>query len=329
MSLADRLARAAGRRLGRVGGRLARRWADRRSVTDRLPVSAAPSGRLALDAVTLAAVGAAVAALAGLLPSAVVRELAAAARPVVGVLGVATVAVVLLTWRAGESDDGSWTERLRSAPPERVPAGDAVPPGAWVTLAAGENDRVARATTAGRYGDGVARERLRDAAAETLTTVRDVDETTARSTIENGTWTDDPRAAAYLADGETPTVPPGTRLRDWFAGERRRRRVRATVREIRRLDPGEEPTEDEALDAPPAGATATGSVTPDPTLAVETGREPAVAAATGGGAAGPRPAAERRDGDADGDTPLGRPTETAGVWPPSDGETVVRREVEE
>lgn len=333
MSLGDRLARAVGRGLGRVGGRLARSWAQRGGVTDRLPGWVVPRGRRMLDAVALAAVASAAASLAGLLPAAVVRALAAAARPTLGVVGVATVAVVLLTWRAGESDDAGWSERLRAAPPERVPAGDAVPPGAWVTLAAGESDRIARATTVGRYGSGVAREQLIDAVAETLTTVRDVDETTARTMVADGTWSDDPRAAAYLADGETPTVPPATRLRDWLSGERRQRRVRATVRELRRLDPGTDTpaaAEFETADAestrPPAA-----TATPDPTLAAETDREPAVAAATDGGAAGPRPAAERRDTDdgGDGGTPLGRPTETAGVWPPGDGETEVRREVEE
>ncbi|MEZ3143158.1 hypothetical protein [Halobaculum sp. MBLA0143] len=306
MSLRGRFARAAGRTLGRAAGRAARWWggdSDDGDEGGRLS-TVLPSGRRVFDAVAVAAVAGAAASLAGLLPAAVVRTLSAGARPALGVIGVATVTVVLLTWGSDETDDDDeWTEELRAAAPERVPAGDAVPLGAWVTVAADGDDRIADAATVGHSGHGMARERLTDAAVETLTTVRDVDETAARAAVADGSWTDDPRAAAYLADGETPTVSPTTRLRDWFAGERRARRVRATARAIRRLDPGAEepavpePTTDAvAATTTPAAAELTASVEPEEPVSTDpesadsepTVADESVAAATDGGETGVR-----------------------------------------
>lgn len=252
MSRRDYPARRAWRTLGRGAGWL-------RARIGRLPVVrrlALPSPRRALDAVAVSAVGAAAATVAGVTPAWLVQSLASVARPVLGVLGVACVVLVLLGWNRDASDD--WTETLREAAPERVPAGVGTPPGAWVTLAAGEENRIAEASLVGQSGDAVARDRLIEAATAAVAADRGVDEETAAEMVASGEWTDDPRAAAYLADGETPTVPPGVRLRDWLAGERTPRRVRAAVREIRRrvaVSPAVEA--DDGIDATATAASAT------------------------------------------------------------------------
>jgi hypothetical protein len=246
------LARRLGRTLGHLAGRLAAGLGGV-PVVRRL---GRPGLRRSLDAVTVAAVGAAAATVAGVTPAWLVQSLASVARPVLGVLGVACVVLVLLGWNRDTSDE--WTETLREAAPERVPAGVGTPPGAWVTLAAGEEDRIAEASLAGESGDAVARDRLVEAATTVVAADAGTDDVTAAEMVASGEWTDDPRAAAYLADGETPTVPPATRLRDWLAGERTPRRVRAAVREIRRraaVSPAPEP--DGTVDAAATAASAT------------------------------------------------------------------------
>ena len=245
------LARRIGRTLGHLAGRLAA-GVDGLPVVGRLGL---PSLRRVFDAVAGVSVVAAVATVAGVTPAWLVRVLAASARPLLGVLGVACVVLVLLGWDRDADDE--WTETLREAAPERVPAGDGTPPGAWVTLAAGERDRIAEASLADHYGDAVARDRLIEAATTAVAADTGVDETTAAEQVASGAWTDDPRAAAYLADGETPTVPPGMRLRDWLAGERRPRQVRAAVREIRELAAVGSPVERDTVDATETAASAT------------------------------------------------------------------------
>jgi hypothetical protein len=268
VSPSERAARSLGRWLGRFAGRarvatrrltvalwgddeqrglLGGRTADSGLVPARL--DGLVSLRRGLDLLAAVALVAAGATLAGLLPGETVRTVAAVARPALGVLGLATVAAVLLTWGhesptgthespttrdtdAAEPERHEWSESLSPTPPERIPAGDGLQRGAWVTLAAGEDDRVAAATTTGRYGEGSAHETLADAAVAAVAADDDVDETVAAARVADGSWTDDPRAAAYLAEGPTPTVPPLVRLRDWLSGERHSRRVRATVREI-------------------------------------------------------------------------------------------------
>ncbi|MEZ3117734.1 hypothetical protein RYH80_17590 [Halobaculum sp. MBLA0147] len=199
----------------------------------------------AFDAVALLALVGAAATLAGVVPDAVVRTLAGVARPTLGVLGLLTAVLVLVTWNrsgtdADEPDHHEFGVPPHPAPPERVPAGDGVPPGARVALAAGEDDRIARATTRREFGGQSVEERLREAAVAAVVRDTGVDESVAAERVADGSWTDDPRAAALLADGEEPTVPPSEALRDWIAGERTPRTVRATVREIeRRASPDE------------------------------------------------------------------------------------------
>ena len=249
------------RRIGRTAGHLAGRLA---AAVGGLPVV----GRLGLpslgrvfDAVAGASVVAAAATVAGVTPAWLVASLAAVAKPVLGVLGVACVVLVLLGWDRDTDDE--WTETLREAAPERVPAGDGTPPGAWVTLAAGERDRIAEASLTDHYGDAVASDRLTEAATAAVAADAGVDEETAAERVASGEWTDDPRAAAYLGEDGTPTVPPGMRLRDWFAGERRPRQVRAAVREVQRRATVASPVERDVVDAAETAASASLTETAD------------------------------------------------------------------
>lgn len=82
------------------------------------------------------------------------------------------------------------------------------------------------ATTAGR--DDSVRSRLRSLAIETLVTVDGCSREAARERVDEGSWTDDAVAAAYLADREA-TLPFWRRLLAWLrpAATRNRRIERA------------------------------------------------------------------------------------------------------
>ncbi|USZ72861.1 DUF7269 family protein [Natronosalvus halobius] len=69
----------------------------------------------------------------------------------------------------------------------------------------------------------------------------------AREAIRSGTWTDDPRAAAYLSDAVT--LSNQTRLRDWLVGRREQRQVQAAVTELVVLR--ESPPEDRSDESMP------------------------------------------------------------------------------
>ncbi|WP_170094894.1 hypothetical protein ACAH01_06325 [Halomicrobium sp. HM KBTZ05] len=77
------------------------------------------------------------------------------------------------------------------------------------------------------------RQNLRELAVRVLTAERGWSASTARSRIESGRWTDDPRAAAFLSEGSV--VPSVTlRLLDWARGDAFQRQVEATVVELAR-----------------------------------------------------------------------------------------------
>lgn len=69
----------------------------------------------------------------------------------------------------------------------------------------------------------------RSLAVDLLRTEAGYDLETARDALHEGTWTDDPRAAAYLG---AATLPASVRVRDWLSGEPERRQVEATVAEL-------------------------------------------------------------------------------------------------
>ncbi|WP_284012316.1 DUF7269 family protein [Halobaculum litoreum] len=169
-------------------------------------------------------------------------------QPVLWLFGVAAVCVagwlvrdvIVPPARHGSRVDGdprrTWDAPLVADEPEAIELGDERPLGAAITLAARDDDRLAAEhgppPTVARSR---AQRRLAAAVARELADAEGVSERTARRRVDAGEWTDDVRAAAYLSDGPTPSVPPVTRLRDWLAGERTARSVRATVRELERL----------------------------------------------------------------------------------------------
>ncbi|UTF53031.1 DUF7269 family protein [Natronosalvus rutilus] len=78
-----------------------------------------------------------------------------------------------------------------------------------------------------------ARNRVRIAVTDAvMTTLIDsgYDAEEARELVRSGTWTDDPRAAAYLSDAVT--LSNRTRLQDWLVGRREQRQAQAAVTEL-------------------------------------------------------------------------------------------------
>ncbi|WP_276254390.1 DUF7269 family protein [Halomontanus rarus] len=79
-----------------------------------------------------------------------------------------------------------------------------------------------------------ARRTIRETAIEVLAAGHDVSVPDATSRISDGTWTDDPRAAAFLSTDAS--LPLRVRIVDWAFGARYRRGLEAAVEEIDRLD---------------------------------------------------------------------------------------------
>lgn len=79
------------------------------------------------------------------------------------------------------------------------------------------------------------RREVRSVAVDTLVDVEDVSEATAEQRLETGTWTDDPRAAAFLGGDDVPRPSLSIRLRDWLSADPAfTRRARAAVTELER-----------------------------------------------------------------------------------------------
>lgn len=83
------------------------------------------------------------------------------------------------------------------------------------------------------------RRQLRETVERTLVRRTDTNPIDARAATEQGTWTEDPRAASFVGGDEVPDPPLGLQLRDWASGEGFDRKVEATLNEIRRLRGGE------------------------------------------------------------------------------------------
>ncbi|MFP8956130.1 hypothetical protein ACLI4Y_05335 [Natrialbaceae archaeon A-CW3] len=83
----------------------------------------------------------------------------------------------------------------------------------------------------------VTRDRLRraitDAVVASLTADGSLDDETARDRIQRGTWTDDPRAAAFLSSAVT--VPLAIRIEDWAVGQRDQRQLQAALEALTAL----------------------------------------------------------------------------------------------
>lgn len=110
----------------------------------------------------------------------------------------------------------------------------------WDLDSAGSERYRCRANSA----DSAVRRRLVDGAIRVLTATDGLEREAAAAAVEDGTWTDDPIAAAFLStDGRQP---PAERWRSAVdPGRAYERRVRRTLEVIEALDAGERPTTDE------------------------------------------------------------------------------------
>lgn len=181
---------------------------------------------------TLALIGALVVAVVpGVLAS--VPALRVVASPLlIGPLGVLAAVLALQAFRAGgETDAREYpTPEYENREPADAPRiGRAV------------DERIERLlgdeAASGTVRDGVvddAREHLRDTAVETMVDVEGMDRETATARVRDGTWTDDPRAAAFLGGEAAPALPVWLRIADWLRGAPAVRRIEATVEAIHR-----------------------------------------------------------------------------------------------
>ncbi|NEU58201.1 hypothetical protein [Halorussus sp. MSC15.2] len=81
------------------------------------------------------------------------------------------------------------------------------------------------------------RGRIRETAISVVADAERIDSETAADRISAGSWTDDPRAAAFL--GGRHLAPLRTRIRDWASGERFERWATRAVAEIETIEGGE------------------------------------------------------------------------------------------
>ncbi|WP_276302523.1 DUF7269 family protein [Halorussus lipolyticus] len=88
-----------------------------------------------------------------------------------------------------------------------------------------------------------ARKRIREVAIAVVSADENVSEETAARRISDGTWTDDPRAAALL--GGRHLAPLRTRIRDWASGERFERWATHALDAIEARERGEPPEREE------------------------------------------------------------------------------------
>jgi hypothetical protein len=88
------------------------------------------------------------------------------------------------------------------------------------------------------YAADIRRE-LRETAERVIVDATGVTESVAAAAIEDGSWTDDRRAASFLGGEDVPEPPLPVQLRDWASGEGFDRKVDATVEAIQRVERGD------------------------------------------------------------------------------------------
>lgn len=170
-----------------------------------------------------------VVALPWLFPASVFRSVSAVvAAPAVVVLfgllaGLLGVRAVRET-ATGEADRERWTP---TPAPERAYYEEYRTAGRAIDSVLGA-DREEAAKFDARRRD--ARGRIREAAVSVVGADEGIDRETAAERIAAGTWTDDPRAAAFL--GGRDLAPLGVRIRDWASGRRFERWATRAVAEI-------------------------------------------------------------------------------------------------
>lgn len=198
--------------------------------------------RWMVGAVGLAAVGFAAAlsvapeAVAGAVPVGSVLDgtaLSETAARTAAVVALGAVCSAWISWTSGAADrrpapasDGF--ERLREEPPERASPSPVV--------GARFDRRLARSAD-GPEG-GAVRPTVRSLAVRAVAAADGCEESTAERRVESGEWTEDPVAAAYVADRES-ALPFRYRLRAWLRPEwTRAERVERALAAIERRQEG-------------------------------------------------------------------------------------------
>jgi hypothetical protein len=152
---------------------------------------------------------------------------------VIGLLGVQA----LRRSAAPESDEGDDDHRVRWTPakePERAFYEEYRTTGDEIDSVFGANPDDERQLGSHRR---TARKRIRRTAITVVADAERIDEERAAERIADGSWTDDPRAAAFL--GGRRFAPLRTRIRDWASGERFERWATRAVEAIDAIDRGE------------------------------------------------------------------------------------------
>lgn len=129
-------------------------------------------------------------------------------------------------WRPPQSPERAYYDEYRIAGSEVDAAFDVDP------VEASDLDALRR----------TARGRIRETAVSVIAADESIEREDAARRIVDGSWTDDPRAAAFL--GGRHHAPLRTRIRDWASGERFERWATCAVAEIEARKRGEEPEKD-------------------------------------------------------------------------------------
>ncbi|RZH66253.1 DUF7269 family protein [Natrinema altunense] len=171
----------------------------------------------------------------GFLPS--VRTLTVLLYPFAALFpAIGAVLAVGACWWMWTADRSDGSRLLEGPPPEAATTVTEHPVGretARTLLAAGEGRYRCRRNESA----ATVRRRLADGAVRVVTTKRGLAAGAAREAVRTGTWTDDPIAAAFLA--EDLPQPPRERLRAAVdPGAAYHRRVRRTLAAIERIDEG-------------------------------------------------------------------------------------------
>ncbi|WP_158059432.1 DUF7269 family protein [Halorussus halophilus] len=165
-----------------------------------------------------------------------VPSVAALLRPLAGLTGQGTVLLVgavaglLGLWSfkqgVGDTDEADlWTPQKL---PERAYYDEHRTAGADVDSVLDEEE-----VMAGPRNE--ARSRIRKTAVSVVANAQDCSGGEANGRLNDGSWTDDPRAAAFFAERGVADVPLRARIRDWASGEAFERQARHAVAEMERL----------------------------------------------------------------------------------------------
>lgn len=176
-----------------------------------------------------------VAFLPGLVPWGLVAPLAAVASVgVVVVLGFAVGLLGLVVVRRSDGQHRGEGLRLPSYDADEVAPARRVGAAVDEPLTTLTEDPESTSATDRERAAAAAKSELRPLAVETLAATAGVDRGTAARRVDEGTWTEDPRAAAFLCDGDAVRVPLRLRVLDWVRGEPVAARIEASVAEIAR-----------------------------------------------------------------------------------------------